>query len=118
MEVALRRADDDDAERLAIAPRLGDEGLEEIEPRVHRPRGEEHLRDVVLIAPKLLADHVHARDQPAEDQILGIHGEGEAFLGLAGDRVLVAQDQGPRHDRVVEVVVHASFVIPPGLTVE
>src|SRR6266496_292125 len=113
VEVALGRADDDHAERLPVATRLGDEGLEEVEPGIHRAGREQHLGHVVLVTPELLAHHVHAGDQAPEDQFLRVHGEGEALLGLAGHGVLVAQNQRPRHDGIVEVFVHAPCLRPP-----
>src|SRR5262249_12670457 len=109
-------ADHHHAQVLAIAARLGDEGLEQVEAGVHRAGREQHLGHVVLVAPELLADHVHARYEPAEDQVARVHVEVQAFLGLAGHRVLVAQDQRPRHDRVVErLLAHVGAPAPlPG----
>jgi hypothetical protein len=118
VEVALRRPDDDHAEGLAVATRLGDERLEEIEARVHRARRQEHLRHVVLVPPELLAHHVHAWNEAPEDQVFRIHGKPQAFPRLARYRVFVAEDQSPRHDGIVEVVAHAPPWLPPGLTVE
>ncbi len=95
------------------APLAGDQGLEQVEPRVHRPRREQHLGHVVLVAPELLADHVHARDEAAEDRApWGPCAQVEPFPGLAGHRVLVAEDEGPRHGRDSRSV--ASLMGAPG----
>jgi hypothetical protein len=112
VQVALGGADHHHPQVLTGAARLGDERLEQIEPRVHRPRREQHLGDVVLVAPELLADHVHAGNQPAEDQVLRVHREGQPFMRLLGDRVLVAQDEGARHHRIVEALVGHRFTVP------
>src|SRR5262249_48763247 len=116
VEIALRRADDDHPERLPGAARLRDQRLQEIEARVHCACREQDLGHVVLVAPEFLAHDVHAGDEAPEDQLLRIHRKIEAFLGLPGDRVLVSQDERPRHDGVIEVVAHAGFLLPPDET--
>src|SRR3546814_6338436 len=67
---------------------------------VHRARGQQHLRHVVFVAPELLADDVHPGDEPLEDEVLGIHREVEPLACLAGDGVLVAEDQRSEERRV------------------
>src|SRR5207247_3117802 len=63
VQVALRGTDHDDAVVVTAAGGGGDERLEQVEPRIHRARGEQHLRHVVLVAAEFLADDVHARNE-------------------------------------------------------
>ena len=51
---------------------------------------------------------------PLEDEILRVHREVEPLARLARDGVLVAQDQGARHDRVVEALVAHARSRPAG----
>ncbi|PYN24115.1 MAG: hypothetical protein DMD99_12100 [Candidatus Rokuibacteriota bacterium] len=62
------------------------------------------MRDVVLVATEFLADDVHAGNEPLEDEHLRVERQVEALARLAGDGVLVAQDESPGHRRVVEGV--------------
>jgi hypothetical protein len=120
VEVPLGGADHDHAQVLLLARGGGDERLEEVEPGVHRARGEEHLGHVVLVAAELLPHHVHAGDEAPEDELLRVHRQRQAVPGLPGHRLLVPENQGPRHGGVVEVaggITHARVWIPPLLAV-
>src|SRR5205823_4535543 len=99
----LGGADDDDTEVVVALGRGRDERLEQIEPGVHGARGQEDLRYVVLVPAELLADDVHPRNEPLEDEQLRVEGEVESLPGLARDGVRDALDR-----------VRADLALAPG----
>jgi hypothetical protein len=93
VQVALRGTDHDDAVVVVGLGGGGDERLQQIEPGVHGPCGQQHLGHVVLVAAELLSDHVHAGDEPFKNELLGVHGQIEPFARLACHRLAVPEDE-------------------------
>jgi hypothetical protein len=78
MEVALDRADDDDAPRLDAG--LGQVGLELGQPGVHGPGGHEDLGDEDLVVLELDAEALHPGDEPLVQDLRGRHPGGERLV--------------------------------------